>query len=135
MEQNNGNKNIERIKNLFKDLVIFGKKWFNDWIEYYCRKNIISELLFRTNVDGDTNTLHNKYDGKRASIAKGSYSTDNDVFVFIVSLDIYQKFVQYMNFNNTVYYNSSCGPTLGNGHDINIANDCKYKSSSYCYSN
>ena len=49
-------KQTERIKNLFKDSAIVRldeKKMINDWIDPYSEKNITSELLFRTSVDGD----------------------------------------------------------------------------------
>ena len=150
-------KNIERIKNLFKDSNIVKngeKKMINDWIDPYCEKNITSELLFKTNGDGDSSTtFHSKCDGKGATITfikttsgkriggfssipwstDSNYKTDNDAFLF--SLDASQKFVQYKNFNNAVYHHSSYGPTFGNGHDLYIANGCKSNSSSYCNSN
>ena len=126
----------------------------NDWIDPYCEKNITSELLFRTNTDGDSsNTFHSKCDGKGATITfikttagkriggftnipwstKSSYETDNDAFIF--SLDSCQKFVQYRYHNNAVYHNSSYGPTFGNGHDLYISNSCKSNNNSYCNSN
>ena len=149
-------KKNERIKNLFKDSTIVKneeKKMINDWIDPYCEKDITSELLFRTNTDGDSsNTFHSKCDGKGATITfikttagkriggfasvpwstKGNYEKDDNAFIF--SLDACQKFVQYKNFNYAVYHNSSYGPTFGN-HDIYISNGCKSNGSSYCNSN
>ena len=149
-------KNIERIKNLFKDSTIVKedeKKMINDWIDPYGEKNITSELLFTTKTDGDSsNTFHSKCDGKGATITfikttagkriggfssipwstKSNYDTDNEAFLF--SLDANQKFVQYKNFGNAVYHHSSYGPTFGNGHDLYIASGCKSNTSSYCYS-
>ena len=55
--ENNTKKQTERIKNLFKDSAIIKldeKKMVNDWIDPYSEKNITSELLFRTSVDGDS---------------------------------------------------------------------------------
>ena len=156
MEQNSIKK-IERIKNLFKDSTIVKsdeKKMINDWIDPYSEKNITSELLFRTNVDGDSSsTFHSKCDGKGTTITfvkttggkriggfssipwsnNGNYKTDSEAFIF--SLDACQKFTQYKNFGNAVYHNSSYGPTFGSGHDLYIANGCKSNSSSYCNSN
>ena len=41
----------------------------NDWIDPYGEKNITSELLFRTSVNGDSaSTFHQKCDGKGATI-------------------------------------------------------------------
>ena len=152
-----GKKQIERIKNLFKDSAIVKndeKKMINDWIDPYNEKNITSELLFRTSVDGDRgNTFHTKCNGKGATItfvkttagkrvggftmvpwtSANSYKADPDSFIF--SLDTYQKFVQYKNFGNAIYDNSSYGPTFGSGHDLYIADQCKSNTSSYCYSN
>ena len=156
MEQS-GVKKIERIKNLFKDSAIVKedeKKMINDWIDPYSEKNITSELLFRTSVDGDnSNTFHNKCNGKGATITfvkttagkriggytslpwtnDSSYKKDLNAFIF--SLDANQKFVQWRNFDNAVYHNSSYGPTFGSGHDLYIANGCKGNNSSYCNSN
>ena len=152
-----GKKQIERIKNLFKDSAIVKndeKKMINDWIDPYNEKNITSELLFRTSVDGDrSNTFHTKCNGKGATItfvkttagkrvggftmvpwiSAGSYKADPDSFIF--SLDTYQKFVQYKNFDCAVYGNSSCGPAFGSGHDLYIADQCKSNTNSYCNSN
>jgi hypothetical protein len=158
MEQNdNIKKKVERIKNLFKDSAIVKadeKKMINDWIDPYDEKNITSELLFRTNVDGDSsNTFHSKCDGKGPTITfikttsgkriggfavvpwtnNSGYKTDSEAFIF--SLDACQKFVQYRSFGNAVYHNSSYGPTFGGGHDIYLANGCKSNTSSYCNSN
>ena len=37
----------------------------NDWLDPYGEKKITSEVLFRSNVDGDgSNTFHNKCNGK-----------------------------------------------------------------------
>ena len=151
-----GIKQIQRIKNLFKDSAIVKndeKKMINDWIDPYNEKNITSELLFRTSVDGDnSNTFHNKCNNKGPTIAfikttsgrriggftmiswtsASSYKKDPDSFIF--SLDTCQKFVQYKNFDNAIYDNSSYGPTFGN-HDIYIANGCKSNNNSYCNSN
>ena len=151
-----GVKKIERIKNLFKDSSIVKndeKKMINDWIDPYSEKNITSELLFQSKVEGDnSNNFHKKCDGKGATITfiqttagkriggfssipwtnnKG-YQADPESFIF--SLDACQKFVQWRNFTNAVYHNSSYGPTFGDGHDIYISNGCKSNSSSYCYS-
>ena len=150
-------KNIERIKNLFKDSAIIKedeKKMINDWIDPYSEKNITSELLFRTSVDGDnSNTFHNKCNGKGPTITfvkttagkriggytslpwtnDSSYKKDLNAFIF--SLDANQKFVQWRYFDNAVYHHSSYGPTFGNGHDLYIANGCKGNTSSYCNSN
>jgi len=152
-----GVKKIERIKNLFKDSSIVKnneKKMINDWIDPYSEKNITSELLFNSKVDGDnSNTFHNKCDGKGATITfiqttagkrigcftsvswnnNGAYQADPEAFLF--SLDAGQKFVQWRNFNYSVYHNSSYGPTFGNGHDLYISSGCKSNQSSYCYSN
>ena len=76
-------------------------------------KNITSELLFRTSVNGDSaSTFHQKCDGKGATItfikttngkriggftmipwtnAGGAYKEDPEAFIF--SLDATQKFV------------------------------------------
>ena len=156
MEQNSIKK-IERIKNLFKDSTIVKsdeKKMINDWIDPYSEKNITSELLFRTNVDGDSSsTFHSKCDGKGATITfikttggkriggfssipwsnNGSSKADSEAFIF--SLDACQKFTQYRNFGNAVYHNSSYGPTFGGGNDLYIANGCKSNQSSFCNSN
>lgn len=155
--EQNSIKKIERIKNLFKDSTIVKsdeKKMINDWIDPYSEKNITSELLFRTNVDGDSSsTFHSKCDGKGATIifvkttagkrvggfssipwtTSGSYKEDPEAFIF--SIDACQKFTQYRNFGNAVYHNSNNGPTFGAGHDLYIANGCKSNSNSYCNSN
>ena len=156
IEQKTTKKN-EKIKNFFKDSTIVKneeKKMINDWIDPYCEKDITSELLFRTNTDGDSsNTFHSKCDGKGATITfikttvgkriggfasvpwstRGSYEKDDDAFIF--SLDACQKFVQFKNFNNAVYHHSSYGPTFGNGHDLYISSGCKSNANSYCNSN
>lgn len=89
------------------------KKMKNDWIDPYGEKNITSELLFRTSVNGDSaSTFHQKCDGKGANItfikttngkriggftmipwtnAGGAYKEDPEAFIF--SLDATQKFV------------------------------------------
>lgn len=151
-----GVKKIERIKNLFKDSSIVKnneKKMINDWIDPYSEKNITSELLFNSKVDGDnSNTFHNKCDEKGATItfvqttagkriggftelpwtnSKG-YQQDKESFIF--SLDTCQKFVQFKNFGNAVYHNSSYGPTFGSGHDLCISSGCKSNGNSYCNS-
>ena len=150
-------KQTERIKNLFKDSAIVRldeKKMINDWIDPYSEKNITSELLFRTSVDGDNSaTFHNKCNNKGPTItfvkttagkriggftmvswtSLGNYKEDRDAFIF--SLDSHQKFIQYKNFGNAIYDNSGNGPTFGNGYDLYIANGCKGNGSSYCYSN
>ena len=150
-------KQTERIKNLFKDSAIIKldeKKMVNDWIDPYGEKNITSELLFRTSVDGDNcSTFHNKCNGKGPTItfvktangrrvggftmiswaSTGNYRADQDAFIF--SLDTYQKFVQFRNFSNSIYDHGSYGPTFGSGHDLYVANGCKGNSSSYCNSN
>ena len=103
----------------------------NDWIDPYSEKNITSELLFNSKVDGDnSNTFHNKCDGKGATITfiqttagkriggftsvswnnNRSYQADPDAFIF--SLDASQKFVQWRNFNYSVYHHSSYGPSF-----------------------
>jgi hypothetical protein len=158
LEQNdNIKKKVERIKNLFKDSAIVKadeKKMINDWIDPYDEKNITSELLFRTNVDGDnSNTFHSKCDGKGATITfikttagkrlggfaalpwtnNGGYKADSEAFIF--SLDACQKFVQYRYEGNAVYQNSSYGPTFGSGHDLYLATGCKSNNNSYCNSN
>ena len=149
-------KQIERIKNLFKDSAIVKteeKKMINDWLDPYSEKNITSELLFRTSVDGDSSgTFHTKCDKKGPTIvfikttngkriggfamisweSAGSYKPDADAFIF--SLDACQKFVQWRNFQYAIYDNSGYGPTFGN-HDIYIANGCKSNTNSYCNSN
>jgi DNA-directed RNA polymerase specialized sigma24 family protein len=65
-------KQKERIKGLFKDSAIVKldeKKMINDWIDPYNEKNITSELLFRTIVDGDSSTnFHSKCDNKGPTI-------------------------------------------------------------------
>ena len=65
-------KQKERIKGLFKDSAIVKldeKKMINDWIDPYNEKNITSELLFRTSVDGDSSTnFHSKCDNKGPTI-------------------------------------------------------------------
>ena len=156
IEQNTIKKN-ERIKNLFKDSTIVKideKKMIDEWIDPYSEKNITSELLFRTNVDGDSSsTFHSKCDNKGATISfvkttagkriggfssipwttAGSYKADPEAFIF--SLDSSQKFVQFKNFDNAVYHHSSYGPTFGNGHDLYISNGCKSNTNSYCQSN
>ena len=155
--EENTKKQTERIKNLFKDSAIIKldeKKMVNDWIDPYGEKNITSELLFRTSVDGDSSTtFHNKCNGKGPTItfvkitngrriggftmipwaSTGGYRADKDAFIF--SLDTYQKFVQFKNFENAIYDNGSYGPTFGNGFDLAIYNGCKGNSSSYCNSN
>ena len=161
LEENQKNldekKQIERIKILFKDSAIVKndeKKMINDWIYPYSEKNITSELLFRTSVDGDNaNTFHNKCNGKGPTItfikttsgkriggftmiswkSSNCYKADSDAFIF--SLDTCQKFVQWRNFNDAIYDYSSYGPTFGDGHDIYIANGCKSNSNNYCNSN
>ena len=150
-------KQVERIKNLFKDSTIIKldeKKMVNDWIDPYGEKNITSELLFRTSVDGDSAaTFHSKCNGKGPTItfvkvtsgrriggftmipwaSTGGYRQDLDAFIF--SLDTYQKFVQYKGTDNAIYDDSGYGPTFGSGHDLYIANGCKSNTNSYCYSN
>ena len=150
-------KQKERIKNLFKDSAIVKldeKKMINDWIDPYNEKNITSELLFRTSVDGDNAaTFHNKCNNKGPTItfvkttagkrvggftmlswaSTNGYREDKEAFIF--ALDTYQKFVQYKDFNCAIYDHSSYGPTFGNGHDLYIASGCKSNTSSYCYSN
>ena len=117
-------------------------------------KNITSELLFKTSINGDSSsTFHNKYNKKGPTItfikitrgkriggftilsweSTGNYKKNNDAFIF--SLDAYQKFVQWICFDNAIYYHSSYGPTFGSGHDLYIVNGCKSNTSSYCYSN
>ena len=149
-------KQKERIKNLFKDSAIVKldeKKMINDWIDPYGEKNITSELLFRTSVDGDSSaTFHNKCNNKGPTItfvkttagkriggitmvswaSTNGYRKDKDAFIF--ALDTYQKFVQYKNFNYAIYDHSSYGPTFGN-HDLYIADGCKSNTNSYCNSN
>lgn len=156
LEENSVKQN-ERIKNLFKDSAIVKleeKKMINDWIDPYKEKNITTELLFRTSVDGDNAaTFHNKCNGKGATItfiktndgkriggftevswaSSNSYKADSKAFIF--SLDTSQKFVQWRNFNCAIYDYSSYGPTFGNGHDIYIGNQCKSSTSNYCNSN
>ena len=155
--ENDNKKQIERVKNLFKESTIVKldeKKMINDWIDPYNEKNITSELLFTTNKDGDSsNTFHNKCNGKGPTItfikttngkriggfaniswaSTNSYRADPDAFIF--SLDASQKFVQYRNFTSAIYDHSSYGPTFGNGHDIYIASGCKSNTSSYCNNN
>ena len=150
-------KQKERIKNLFKDSAIVKldeKKMINDWIDPYGEKNITSELLFRTSVDGDNGTtFHNKCNNKGPTItfvkttagkriggftmvswaSTNGYREDKDAFIF--ALDTYQKFVQYKDFNYAIYDNSSYGPTFGSGYDLCIANGCKSNTNSYCQSN
>ena len=65
--------------------------------------------------------------------SSGSYREDKEAFIF--ALDTYQKFVQWRNFGDAIYDNSSYGPTFGDGHDLYIANGCKSNQSSYCNSN
>lgn len=114
--EQSGVKKMERINNLFKDSAIVKndeKKMINDWIDPYGEKNITSELLFRTSVNGDSaSTFHQKCDGKGANItfikttngkriggftmipwtnAGGAYKEDPEAFIF--SLDATQKFV------------------------------------------
>lgn len=114
--EQSGVKKMERINNLFKDSAIIKndeKKMKNDWIDPYGEKNITSELLFRTSVNGDiASTFHQKCDGKGATItfikttngkriggftmipwtnAGGAYKEDPEAFIF--SLDATQKFV------------------------------------------
>ena len=149
-------KQKERIKNLFKDSAIVKldeKKMINDWIDPYNEKNITSELLFRTSVDGDNSgTFHTKCDKKGPTItfikttagkriggftmiswtSYGNYREDKDAFIF--SLDTFQKFVQWRNVGYAIYDHSSYGPTFGN-HDLYIASGCKSNQSSYCNSN
>ncbi len=43
-----------------------------------------------------------------------------------------KKFVQWRNFDNAIYDNSSYGQTFGNGHDLYIADGCHGNNSSYC---
>ena len=155
--ENNTKKQTERIKNLFKDSAIIKleeKKMVNDWIDPYSEKNITSELLFRTSVDGDSSaTFHSKCNGKGPTItfvkttngrriggftmlswsSACRYREDKEAFIF--SLDTYQKFVQFKNFGNAIYDDSSYGPTFGNGFDLCIANGCKSNTSSHCNSN
>lgn len=155
--EKNSVKKYERVKNLFKDSDIIKldeKKMINDWIDPYNEKNITTELLFRTKVDGDSvSNFHNKCNGKGATItfikttggkriggftmipwtSLGNYKKDPDAFIF--SLDCCQKFVQWRNFDNSIYDHSSYGPTFGNGHDLYICNGCKSNTSSYCNSN
>ena len=126
----------------------------NDWLDPYSEKKITSEILFRTNVDGDgSNNFHNKCNGKGPTItfiktttgkriggfANISWASTNnyreDPNAFIFSLDACQKFVQYRNQGSAIYDYSGYGPTFGGGHDICIANGCKSNSSSYCNSN
>ena len=109
---------------MFKDSSIVKnneKKMINDWIDPYSEKNITSELLFNSKVDGDNaNTFHNKCNGKGATITfiqttagkriggftnvswsnNSSYQADPESFLF--SLDAGQKFVQYKNFGNAI---------------------------------
>jgi predicted nuclease with TOPRIM domain len=70
--EQSGVKKIERINNLFKDSAIVKndeKKMINDWIDPYGEKNMTSELLFKTSVNGDSaSTFHQKCDGKGATI-------------------------------------------------------------------
>ena len=155
--ENNNKKKLERIKNLFQDSIIVKldeKKIINDWLDPYNEKDITSEILFRSNVDGDnSNTFHTKCNGKGPTItfiktttgkriggfasiswaSTNGYRADPEAFIF--SLDTPQKCVQYRNFNYAIYDNSSYGPTFGNGHDIYIANGCKSNSNSYCQNN
>ena len=155
--ENNNKKKLERIKNLFQDSTIVKldeKKIINDWIDPYNEKDITSEILFRSNVDGDSsNTFHTKCNGKGPTItfikttsgkriggfaniswaSTGGYRADPDAFIF--SLDTPQKFVQYRNFNDAIYDHPSYGPTFGNGHDLYVASGCKSNTSSYCYNN
>ena len=150
-------KQKERIKNLFKDSAIVKldeKKMINDWIDPYNEKNITSELLFRTSVDGDNAaTFHNKCNNKGPTItfikttagkriggftmvswsSYGNYREDKEAFIF--ALDTYQKFVQWRNFSYAIYDHSSYGPTFGGGFDLCVANGCKSNTSSYCNSN
>ena len=120
----------------------------------YKEKNITTELLFRTNVDGDSaSNFHSKCNGKGATITfvkttagkriggftmipwtnSGSYKKDPDAFIF--SLDCCQKFVQWRYFDNSIYDNSGYGAKFGSGHDIYICNGCKSNNNSYCNSN
>ena len=155
--EENTKKQTERIKNLFKDSAIIRldeKKMVNDWIDPYSEKNITSELLFRTSVDGDSsNTFHSKCNGKGPTItfckttngrriggfamiswaSTGGYREDKDAFIF--SLDTYQKFVQFRNFGNAIYDHGSYGPTFGSGFDLSISSGCKSNNNSYCNSN
>ena len=126
----------------------------NDWIDPYSEKNITTELLFRTSVDGDNSaTFHSKCNGKGPTItfvkttngrriggftmiswtSSGNYKEDNDSFIF--SLDTYQKFVQYKKNGYSIYDNGSYGPTFGGGHDLCVASGCKSNTNSYCNSN
>ena len=150
-------KQTERIKNLFKDSAIVRldeKKMIDEWIDPYSEKNITSELLFRTSIDGDNaTTFHNKCNGKGPTItfvkttagkriggftmiswtSSNNFKEDRDAFIF--SLDSHQKFIQYRNFGNAINDNSGYGPSFGNGNDLYIANGCKGNTSSYCNSN
>ena len=142
---------------MFKDSAIVKldeKKMINDWIDPYNEKNITSELLFRTSVDGDNAaTFHNKCNNKGPTItfvkttagkrvggftmlswaSTNGYREDKEAFIF--ALDTYQKFVQYKSFDCAIYDYSGYGPTFGNGHDLVIADGCKSNNNSYCDSN
>ena len=106
-------------------------------------------LLFRASRDGySTSNFHSKCDGRGNTLIivkttnrrrfggftdlqwdqSGSYKTGSNPFIF--SLD--EKEIYYSkNGSNSIYCNSSYGPTFGGGHDFYICGGCNSSNSSY----
>ena len=105
--------------------------------------------LFSTSIDGDSSSqFHSKCNGKSNSLvlvktkagkrfggftslhwnyASNSYANSSKDFVF--SLD--NKECYKFNSGNSIYCNSSYGPTFGAGHDLYLCNGCLTQSGSY----
>lgn len=125
------------------------KELIGNWIKP--SHKIKMELLYKASQDSDQSSIfHSKCDGKSPTLTllkttKGyrcggytnqkwdtssGYKKDSTAFIF--SLDT-KKMYKSSN-DNSIYCNSSYGPTFGGGHDLYISNGCmtSNKTSSYC---
>ena len=91
------------------------------------------------NGHGQTITLCENTYGKKfggytplAWNSNGTYYTDSTYKSFVFSLSNNHKFVPDASSSNHQYCGSGYGPTLGDGHDIYIADACNQNFNSYC---
>ena len=133
------------------------KKMISKWIDP--EKIIKFNLLFTTNVDGDSSSTFHQYcdgifptvtvildtSGRRfggfstqswgQSAAGGSYCRAFGSFIFNLSNKHKYDLLDTINScgKNSIYRNNSYGPTFGSSHDLYLASGCKSNTSSYCY--
>ena len=113
------------------------RKLICDWISV--DRKVKMELLYKATRDGDSSSaFHNKCNGKSPTLtlvktsngyrcggftntpwdSSGNYKKDNNAFVFF-----FFSRNKYMSTNdNSIYCNSSYGPTFGNGYDLRLVN-------------